>query len=107
MTTPRLQQIKKEIEAIKRELATIGAMRPGVVNQQYRDRHNQRGVYYQLSYSHRGQSHTKHVRLGELSQVIQQTATYKRLRELVERWVDLAIEECELRTKESRRLEKE
>ncbi len=36
-------------------------MRPGSISKQYRDRQRQRGVYYQLSYTHEMRSRTEHV----------------------------------------------
>ncbi len=36
-------------------------MRPGSISKQYRDRQRQRGVYYQLSYTHKMRSRTEHV----------------------------------------------
>lgn len=96
MMRQRIQQIRQEIDRIKQELTTIGSMRPGAVNRQYRDKTARQGIYHQLSYSRHGQSHTKHVRVDELAEIKRQVATYKRFRELVEQWVDLAIEESEL-----------
>ncbi len=36
-------------------------MRLGSISKQYRDRQRQRGVYYQLSYTHEMRSRTEHV----------------------------------------------
>jgi len=95
MSTRRLDEIHQRIQDIKDELARIGHMRPGAIAQQYRNREKQKGLYYQLSYSHQGRSKTKHVR------------PYKRFRKLTDEWIALAIEECELLLQTSRNQEKE
>jgi len=50
------------------------------------------GPYYQLSFTWRGKSSTRFVRPEGLPEMRQKVANYKRLRELVNEWVELAIE---------------
>ena len=107
MSTMRLDEIKQRIKDIKDELAQLGSMRPGAISQQYRNREQNTGLYYQLSYSHQGKSRTKHVRPHEVSTVRRQIETYKRFRQLTDEWVLLALEECELLLLTSRNQEKE
>jgi len=107
MSTRRLDEIHQRIQDIKDELARIGHMRPGAIAQQYRNREKQKGLYYQLSYSHQGRSKTKHVRPHEVSIIQKQIETYKRFRKLTDEWIALAIEECELLLQTSRNQEKE
>jgi len=51
-----------------------------------------RGPYYQLSYTWRGHSSTRFVRPQQVEKMRQKVANYKRFRELVNAWVDLAVE---------------
>jgi hypothetical protein len=50
------------------------------------------GPYYQLSFTRRGKSSTRFLRPEQLAQMRQKVANYKRLRELINGWVDLAVE---------------
>lgn len=101
-----LTKIRKQIEEIKQELYTLSSLRPGSINRQYRKPREGQGVYYQLNYSRKGTSHTEHVRKDELAITQEQTAAYRRLRELVDRWIDLGIEECRLLRAQSRQAKK-
>jgi hypothetical protein len=101
MNTP---QIQRKIERLKRQLVELGAMHPGSLGQQYNvcgkpdcrckdPRHPQKhGPYYQLSFTWRGKSSTRFVRPGQVAEMRQKVARYKRFRELVNRWVDLEVE---------------
>jgi hypothetical protein len=97
-----LSTIRNRIAEIKHELSEIGAMRPGSVCCQYRDREKKRSAFYQLSYTYRGKSHTKHVRPEEVSDVQEQTARYKRFKSLVAEWTALSLRECELMQQQKR-----
>lgn len=61
MKNERLQVIQKRIAIIKKELLTIGEMRPGSLTRQYKDPKNRVGPYYQLSYTHQMKSRTDYV----------------------------------------------
>jgi len=50
MTREKRLKIEKRIGAIKMELAELGAMRPGSLTKQYKNRQQKHGEYYQLSY---------------------------------------------------------
>ena len=50
------------------------------------------GPYYQLSYVWRGKSSSRFVRPDQLAPMREKVANYKRFRELVNEWVDLAVE---------------
>ena len=50
------------------------------------------GPYYQLSYTWRGKSGTRFVRPERLAEMRRKVENYKRFRELVNAWVDLAVE---------------
>jgi hypothetical protein len=97
-------QIHRRIQQLKQELAALGPIHPGSLGEQYnvcgtpgcrcKDPKDPRkhGPYYQLSYTWRGQSSTRFVRPEQLEPMRQKVANYKRFRELVNAWVDLALE---------------
>jgi hypothetical protein len=61
MNEKRIQQIERQIERIKVALSQIGPMRPGSLTRQYKDRKNQTGGYWQISYTRRMKSRTDYV----------------------------------------------
>ena len=61
MIKSQINQLEKRIEKLLEKLVRIKPMRPGSISKQYRDRENQTGVYYQLSYTHKMKSRTEHV----------------------------------------------
>jgi hypothetical protein len=97
-------QIQRRIQQLKKQLAVLGPMHPGSLGEQYnvcgtpgcrcKDPKDPRkhGPYYQLSYTWRGQSSTRFVRPEQVEPMRQKVANYKRFRELVNQWVDLAME---------------
>jgi hypothetical protein len=97
-------KIQRNIAKLQRQLLELGALHPGSISEQYnvcgtpgcqcKDPKNPRrhGPYYQLSYTWRGKSSTRFVRPEGLGEMRQKVANYKRLRELVNEWVELAIE---------------
>lgn len=50
------------------------------------------GPYYQLSYTWRGKSSTRFVRQERVAEMREKVSNYKRFRELVNEWVDLAMD---------------
>ena len=91
MTREKRLQIEKRIEAIKVELSGIGAMRPGSLTRQYKNRQQKRGEYYQLSYTHEMKSHTDYVRKDHVAEVQQQVENYRHFKALTAEWVALSI----------------
>ena len=98
------QQIKHQIEELKKRLTELGPLHPGSLGEQYnvcgtpgcqcKDPKNPRrhGPYYQLSFTWQGKSSTRFVRLERLAEMRRKVENYKRFRELVNEWVDLAVE---------------
>lgn len=99
MRNKRLIEIEKEIGKIKRELLRVGEMRPGSLTQQWRVPRKRIGPWYQLSYTHRMKSRTDYVRPGFVSLLRKQVENYKRFKNLIERWIKLAIEHSRLKIK--------
>ncbi len=70
-------------------------MRPGSISKQYRDRQRQRGVYYQLSYTHEMRSRTEHVWPDHVKGLRKETEEYKKFKKfkkLTTELIDLSIE---------------
>ena len=104
--------IERQIEKIKRDLAALGALRPGSLSTQYNvcgspgcrckasppEKH---GPYYQVSYTRKGKSSSKFVKKKDLPAIRKQLKNYERMKLLMDRWIDLATELSNLRiTKE-------
>lgn len=102
MKKERLRTIHERIAVIKKELLTIGEMRPGSLTRQYKDPKNRTGPYYQLSYTHRMKSRTDYVPHEALRELRGQIRNYKRFRSLTTEWVSLAIEHSRLQMKLAR-----
>ena len=98
------QQVERQIEEIKKRLADLGPMHPGSLGEQYNvcgtpgcqckdpKKPRKHGPYHQLSYTWRGKSSTRFVRPERLAEMRRKVENYKRFRELVNEWVDLAVE---------------
>ncbi len=99
-----LTQIQRRIVQLQRQLLELGPLHPGSISDQYnicgtpgcrckdpKDPHKH-GPYYQLSYTWRGKSSTRFLRPEQVEEMRQKVANYKRLRELVNEWVELAVE---------------
>ena len=101
-------ELTRRIERIKAKLVALGDLRPGTLSEQYNtcatpgcrckaDPPQRHGPYHQLSYSRRGRSRTENVRSGDLGAVRAQLRNYQKLRDLVDQWVDTALELDRLR----------
>ena len=100
----KLPQIQHRIAQIQHEITTLGPLHPGSVSEQYNicgspgcrckdsQQPQKHGPYYQLGYTWRGRHHTRFVRADQLAAVQQKVKNHRRLRELVEEWVALAVE---------------
>jgi hypothetical protein len=92
MTKSQIHQLEKRIEKLLEKLVRIGPMRPGSISKQDRDRENQKGVYYQLSYTHKMRSRTEHVWPEHLKELRAENAEYKKFKQLTGELIDLSIE---------------
>jgi hypothetical protein len=106
MSAKKLKQIETRIQKIKDELCQIGEMRPGSLTLQYKVPKEKKGSYYQLSYTHKMRSRTQYVRVELVEEIRQQIEVYKRFKELIEEWVDLAIEHCQIKMKQAKRMKR-
>jgi hypothetical protein len=112
--TKGMRELRRRIGEIKRELLSLGDLRPGSISQQYNvcgtpgcqckasppKRH---GPYYQLGWTRKGKSTTRFVRPELLSEVREETDNYERLQKLVDRWIELSIDLCDTKLKRARK----
>lgn len=104
MISDQIRRAEARIEEIKRELLSVGPMRPGSLTKQYNvcgnpschckdEKDPQRhGPYYQLRYTVGGKGTTEFVKEGEAEELGRQLEEYKRFRELTREWVDLSVQ---------------
>ena len=100
MATQYLGELENEIQKIKNELRDIGEMRPGSLTVQYKVPDEKKGPYYQLSYTHKMRSRTQYVRPDQVEEIRKQIEVYKRFKNLIERWIVLAIEHSQVKMKQ-------
>jgi hypothetical protein len=99
-----LAGIQRRLARLHRDLLRLGPLHPGTISEQYNvcgqagcrckdPRKPQRhGPYYQLSFAWRGKHSTRFLRPEQVEPMRRKVAAYKRLRELMNEWVELEIE---------------
>ena len=104
-----LNNIQKKINKIKEELISLGELRPGSLSKQFnvcgkpncrcKDPKNpqKHGPYYQISYTRKGKSTSIFVKPEAVNDIKKQLGNYKRLMELIDQWIDLAIEHSKIK----------
>jgi hypothetical protein len=97
----QLNRMEEHIEGIKQELLALGSMRPGSITRQYRLPKEKKRPFYQISYTHRMQSHSEYVRPENLAALRKETTNFRRFRKLITRWVALAIAASQLRVRQT------
>ena len=106
--------LELRIERTKKKLAALGELRPGNLSQQYTvcgkptcrcaaDPPQKHGPYYQLGWTRNRKSTTRFVRRSDLATVRRQLKNYAALQSLVDEWIALSIELCELKRSEARK----
>ena len=106
--TQRMRALRTQIAAIKRELATLEELRPGSLSRQYNvcgspgcrckgTPPQKHGPYYHLSYTRKGKGGTRLVKRADVPAIRIALANYARLRNLVDRWIDLATQLSDLK----------
>ena len=106
MSAKKLKQIENQIQKIKEELLQMGEMRPGSLTLQYKVPKEKKGPYYQLSYTHKMKSRTQYVPAESVDEIRHQITVYKRFKKLIEKWIDLAIEHCQIKMKQAKRMKR-
>ena len=97
----QLRRTEERIERVKQELLTLGPMRPGSITQQYRLPREKKRPFYQISYTHHMRGRSEYVRPEDLAALRKETASFKRFKKLVDRWVDLALIASQLRVRQA------
>ena len=108
METIRESQLEVEIRKVKEELAGLGDLRPGSLSTQYNvcgspnckckaDPPQKHGPYYQVSFTRKGKGSTKFVKEQDLPTIREKLKNYERMKELMDRWIELSMELSNLR----------
>lgn len=89
----KIHASEKRIVELKKEIQSIGPMRPGKISKQIRknSKGEEYGSYWQLSYTYKMKGKTLYIPEELTSAVQAQNKEYKRFKELMEEWIDLAI----------------
>jgi hypothetical protein len=103
----KLARIEGRIARLKQDLLQIGEMRPGSLTQQFQNRKEKKGGYYQISYTYRTKSRTEYVRPEFVEDLRRQVASFKRFKQLVQQWIDLAIERSKTKMELAKRARKD
>ena len=104
-----LNNIQKKINKIKKEISGIGELRPGSLSKQFNvcgkpkckcklpKNPQKHGPYYQISYTRKGKSTSTFVKPEAVKDIKKQLQNYKKLMQLVNQWIDLAIEQSKIK----------
>ena len=109
----KIRTLQRRIESVKKELGKIGELRPGSLSRQYNvcgtpgcrckaDPPRKHGPYHQLSWARKGRNTSRFIRESHVVRVRKELRNYHRLRTLVDKWIDLSMELCEIRLKQRR-----
>jgi hypothetical protein len=109
----RIRTIEAQIAKVKQQLAELGELRPGTLSRQYtvcgsagcRCKANpprRHGPYYHLSYTRHGKGGTRLIRKEDLGPIRTAVANYARLKQLIDRWIDLSTELSDLKLRTPR-----
>jgi len=85
----KIKSIEEEIALVKESITKVGHMHPGTLSVQKRTGDRK---YHQLSYTHAGKGHTHYVRPGDVNEVREAVANYRKFRELTNCWIELELE---------------
>ena len=108
MDTNRESQLEVEIGKVKEELAGLGDLRPGSLSTQFNvcgspnckckaEPPQKHGPYFQVSFTRKGKGSTKFVKEDDLPAIREQLKNYERMKELIDKWIELSMELSNLR----------
>ena len=100
---PRQTSLQQRIEKLKQQIAALGDLHPGTLTQQYNVCGSpgchckatppiKHGPYHQLSFTRHGKSTSRFVGQQDVTEAQEQLDNYRRLRQLVNDWIDLSVE---------------
>ncbi len=108
--TNQLHILEARIDKIKKEIIELEYLRPGCLSKQYntcgnprcsckKDPAHRHGPYYQLSYTRNGKSRTEYIKNSDIAVVKKQIKNHKKLQSLVNSWIDLSTQICQIKIK--------
>jgi len=108
MDANRESQLEVEIGKVKEELSGLGDLRPGSLSTQFNvcgspnckckaDPPQKHGPYFQVSFTRKGKGSTKFVKEDDLPAIREQLKNYERMKELIDKWIELSMELSNLR----------
>ena len=92
----KMEKIDQRISEIKIELQNLGDLRPGNITRQYRKPKEKEGAFYQISYTHKMRSKSDYVGKGFVNEMKKQTNEYRKMKALIEEWVELGIKKSKI-----------
>lgn len=106
----QLHTLETEIDKIKKELIALGDLRPGSLSKQYnicgnpncrckKDLTYRHGPYCQLSYTRKGKGGTEYIKKTNIAMVEDQIKNYTKFQTLINGWIDLSTQICQIKTK--------
>ena len=107
-TTKSIAKVQREISAIRQALQKLGPIHPGSVSMQYQvcgrtgcrcmdpEHPRRHGPYHKLAYVHRGKPVCRFVRADCADEIKQRLLTYKTFRKLMDRWIELSIQQAQI-----------
>jgi hypothetical protein len=99
-----MQEISERIKKIKNELQALGDLRPGSLTKQYGKPKEKKGVFFQINYTHKMKSKSDYVKKDFVEEMEIQLKEYKKMKALVDEWIELGIKKSKLlmKTKSNR-----
>jgi hypothetical protein len=103
-TKPSLKTLQEKIKEIQKKILALGPLHPGSVSLQsqvcgrpgcrcqHPTKPKRHGPYRKLSYVHRGKKACRFVRADCVKQIKNRLKTYKDLRKLTDKWIELSIQ---------------
>jgi hypothetical protein len=106
----RIQSLEKKIDSVRKQIFEIGDLRPGSISEQYNvcgtpnchckaDPPKKHGPYFQLSYTRKGRSRSRFIKPDHLSRIKSEVKSYRKLKALVDEWIDLSTQLSDIRLK--------
>ncbi len=110
---PQQASLEQRIEKVKQQIAALGDLHPGTLTEQYNVCGSsgcrckatppiKHGPYHQLSFTRHGKSTSRFVGQQDVTEAQEQLDNYRRLRQLVNDWIDLSVELTRSRTLQRR-----
>jgi hypothetical protein len=93
----QLKDLESRLARVRKELMSIGDMRPGSITIQYRDPKERKHPFFQISYTHHMRSHSEYVRPENLKALKKETSVFKRFKSLVNQWIDISLKVSQMR----------